>query len=99
MLNIIIKAVFYIITSLFNLVMSPFFSALYALFPSLQEYFGYITNFLVVAVSYVNTCCRLLLIPHELLVLFFDYLLIKYSIYLLNISIKFIIKVYNTFKI
>lgn len=98
MLNIIVKSVFYIITSLFSLVMGPFLSALFSLFPDVEVLFGYIVNFLTIGVTYVSTLLNFLLIPHTLIVLLFDYFLIKYSIYLLNISIKFIIKVYQTFK-
>lgn len=98
MLNVLVKGIFYVITSLFNLIFSPFFTALYALFPDLATYFNYITTFLNTALTYVSALLNLLCIPETVIVLFFDYLLIKYSIYLINISIKFTIKVYTLLK-
>lgn len=98
MLQIIIKAIFFIIAKIYDLVLSPFFSVIFALFPTVATYFSYITTFLNSAFTYFATCLDLLCIPRTALLLLFDYYAIKYSIYLIRISLKFSIKVYNMLK-
>ena len=98
MLQVIIKGIFWVITKMFSLLVSPFFSVIYALFPDVATYFTYINSFLLTAFTYFASAIHLMLIPQNAMLLFFDYLLIKYSIYLVRLTIKFSIKVYTLLK-
>lgn len=98
MLQIIIKAIFYIITQLYDLLFTPFFSLIYALFPDISNLFTYVNNYLDIGLTYFSTAIDLLCIPRAALILLFDYFAIKYSIYLIRITLKFAIKVYNLLK-
>lgn len=99
MINAIVNGIFKLVISLFNVLLSPIISAITVLFPDVSIYFGYITTFLNYCITYVSTVIDLFLIPRSAIVLLFDYFVICYSIYLLSISIKFGITVYNKFKI
>ena len=98
MLNLLINFIFKTITGLFNLILSPFIAGITALFPSVNTYFNYISSFLNIALTYSTSALHLCLIPIGAITLLFDYLLIKYSIYLISIGIKFAMKVYTTLK-
>lgn len=99
MINAIIKGIFYLVTKLFDLLFSPIISVITALFPSLSTYFSYITNFLSMCFTYVRSILSLLLINDTMITALFDYFLICYSIYLVVLSIRFAINIYNKFKI
>lgn len=99
MINAIVNGIFKLIISLFNVLLSPIISAITVLFPDINTYFSYINTFLNYALTYVSTILDLFLIPRSALVLLFDYFIICFSIYLLSISIKFGITIYNKFKL
>lgn len=99
MINAIVNGIFSLIINLFNVLLSPIISAITVLFPDINTYFSYINTFLNYALTYVSTILDLFLIPRSALVLLFDYFIICYSIYLLSISIKFGITIYNKFKL
>lgn len=99
MINAIVQGIFNLILNLFNAIFSPVISGVMSLFPSLGNYFWYITTFLNQALDYCSVALDLLLVPRYAMVLLFDYFAIVYSIYLLSISVKFVITVYNKFKI
>lgn len=99
MLQIILKSIFLVITRLYDLILGPFFVALYALFPSVSTYFSYINTFLDSAFTYFGTALDLFLIPRTALILLFDYYAIKFSIYLIRLTLKFSVKIYNLFKL
>lgn len=98
MFTLLVKFIFTIITKLFSLIFTPFFSALYLLFPDLTNILPYILSFLNYSVTYVSSLTYLLFIPTGALLLFFDYLIIKYSIFLIRQSITFVSRVYNLLK-
>lgn len=98
MLNKLIKFVFKIITKIFSTIFTPLFSTISILFPSLTQYFTYIGNFLDIALTYFVQACRLSLIPQEVLILLFDYLAIKFTIYLAIQGFKFTLFVYEKLK-
>lgn len=98
MINKIINGIFFIITKIFETIFTPFFSALFALFPALETYLTYILNFLTSALSYVGVFTTSLFIPSGWLTALFDYFLIKFAIFILSRSIKFIVNVYNKLK-
>lgn len=99
MINAIVNGIFKLVISLFNTLLTPIISAITVLFPSIDTYFAYINTFLSYALTYVGTILDLFLIPRSAIVFLFDYFSIIYSIYLLSISIKFGITIYNKFKI
>lgn len=99
MINAIIKGIFYLITKLFDLLFAPILSVIFALFPSLSNYFSYITNFLNMAFTYVRSILSLLLINDSMITSLFDYFIILYSIYLVVLTIRFAINIYNKLKI
>lgn len=99
MINALLNGIFKLIISLFNTITSPVVSAVTVLFPAVGTFFTYINNFLGYALSYVGLVIDLCFIPRPALIFLFDYFLICYSIYLLVISIRFVITIYNKFKI
>lgn len=99
MINAIVNGIFKLIISLFNTITSPVISGVTALFPALGSFFTYIDTFLTYALSYVGLILDLCFIPRTAITFLFDYFLICYSIYLLAISIRFVITIYNKFKI
>ena len=99
MVNAIVNGIFKLIINLFNTITSPIISAVTVLFPNVSTFFAYISTFLGYALTYVGLVIDLLFIPRSALVFLFDYFLICYSIYLLVITIRFIINIYNKFKI
>lgn len=99
MINSIIKGIFYLITKLFDLLLSPILGVIFTLFPSLANYFTYITNFLNMCFTYVRSILSLLLISDTMISALFDYFIILYSIHLTIIAIKFAITIYNKFKL
>lgn len=103
MLNILIKAVFTIITKLFSLILQPILSVVLILFPDLSQIVTTIVNFFNNYVFfYISFLVKLLehltFLPHWLLVFLFDYYIIKYTIYITVQAIRFGIQVYNKLK-
>lgn len=99
MINAILNGFLKLVVSIFNAILSPVIGAITALFPSVGSLFGYVTTFLGYGFTYVSLIIDLLFIPRQCFVLFFDYLIVCYSIYLISISAKFIVNVYNKFKL
>lgn len=103
MLNLLVKAVFTIITKMFSLILQPVLSVILALFPDLTQIVTTILNFFNNYVFfYITFLVRVLehltFLPHWLVVFLFDYYLIKYSIYLTVQAVRFGIQVYNKLK-
>lgn len=98
MVNALINGIFKVILTLANIVAQPFILGVTVLFPDAAIYLGHITNYLSSMVQYVPLVLDLSLIPRGAFVLFFDYLIIKYSIHLFQQAFSFGIKVYNYFK-
>lgn len=99
MINAIVNGMFKLIISLFNAITSPIMAAVSALFPALGTFFTHINSFLGYALTYVGLILDLCFIPRPAVVFLFDYFITCYSIYLLVITIRFVITVYNKFKI
>ena len=98
MLDTSVTFVFYLITSVYSILFAPFINIIFSLFPALNDYFIHCVDFLTVAITYFRTCINLMLIPQGALILLFDFWLIKYSIYLVKITIKLGVKIYHIFK-
>lgn len=99
MINAIIKGIFNLITMMFNALLSPIVSAVTSMFPATQTFITSINTFMNYCFTYVRSILSLICIPDSIIVAFFDYLFILYSIYLVVIVVKFALTVYNKFKI
>lgn len=98
MINLLVNMIFWLITTLANAILNPLFSAIFALFPSLEQFFNNIMNFIQYPLDMVVFGREFMMIPSTCFVMLFDYYVIKYSIYLLRQSVKFTVKVYQLFK-
>ena len=99
MINAIIKGIFFLITSLFNALLTPIVSVITSLFPALGTFFTSISTFLSYCFTYVRSILSLLCISDTLIVSFFDYIVILYSIHLTVLAIRFALTIYNKLKI
>lgn len=104
MLKILIKFVFTIISKLFSLILSPIVLVITSLFPNISTIASNtLTYFNTYAFStitfFIKVLEHLTFLPHTLIVFLLDYLLIKYTIYLSVIVVKFAIQVYNKLKV
>ena len=66
MIKAIILGIFKLITKMFDLLLSPILTAIFALFPSLEGFFSHISDFLSMAFTYVRSILSLLLIGTKL---------------------------------
>lgn len=99
MINVLIKGIFWVITQMFNIIFAPIFSIVFALFPSLQDYFTHITSFLQIALTYVRSVLALFLINDNMILAIFNYFAILFTIHITLLSVRFAIKIYQKFKI
>lgn len=99
MVNLIIKGLFWVVTQLFNIIFTPIFSIIFALFPQLGTFFNHITSFLQLALTYVRSVLALLLINDSMILAIFDYFVILYTIHITLLAVRFAITIYNKFKI
>ena len=65
MVNLLIQAIFFVVTKLFDLIITPFVAAITALFPDLANIFTYISVFLNYCIEYMITVCKLCLVPQR----------------------------------
>lgn len=98
MLQMLINFIFNIILTIVEAITTPFFSVLFALFPSVGEYFGYISTFFATGLTYVTTILRWFLFTPSMLTLLFDYYIIKYTVHLTIQAVKFTITLYDKLK-
>lgn len=98
MLEILFNFILSIIVDIINLILSPFLTAFFALFPSVQVYFEHLTNFFNIAFTYISTILQWFCFSPSMFVLLFDYFIIKYSIQILIVAVKFGVNMYNKFK-
>lgn len=98
MLELLINFVMQLIVTIVNFIFSPFMNAIFALFPSVIEYFGYFNAFMSQAFTYVATILQWFCFTPSMFVLLFDYYVIKYSVQILVVAIKFAINIYDKLK-
>lgn len=98
MLQMLINFIFNIILTIVQAITTPFFSVLFALFPSVAVYFSYISDFLTTGLTYVTTILRWFLFSPSMLILLFDYYVIKYTVHLTIQAVKFTINLYDKLK-
>lgn len=65
MVNLLIQGIFFVVTKLFDVILTPFIASLTALFPDLANIFIYITTFLNYCIEYLVTVCKLCLVPQR----------------------------------
>ena len=82
MINLLVKGIFYIVTKLFEILLSPIISVITALFPSLGSLFVYISSFTVTSLTYARSILKLLLINDTMVLTLLDYFVILYSIHI-----------------
>ena len=99
MINAIIKGIFGLVMMLFNMLFSPLISVITSLFPALGNLFTYLSNFIVMGLTYVRSILSLLLVTDNMIITLFDYFIVLYTIYLTVIVVKFAINIYNKFKL
>lgn len=103
MLDMLVKAVFTIITKLFSLILQPILSVILGVFPDLSDIVSTILSFFNDYVFHyisflVNMLENLVFLPHWLIVFLFDYFLIKYTIYITVQGVRFGLQIYNKLK-
>lgn len=99
MINAIVKGIFFLVTKLFDFLLSPIILIITALFPNLSDMFTYLSTFLGYCFTYVRSILSLLLINDTMITTLFDYFIILYSIYLTVLGVRFGINIYNKFKL
>ena len=55
MVNLLIQAIFFVVTKLFDLIITPFVAAITSLFPDLANIFTYLNTFLNYCIEYMIT--------------------------------------------
>lgn len=98
MINIIVKAILWLVNQVYNILMSPILLLASTLFPDLTSSFTYISNFINSALQYIVVSRDLMLIPINVFTIFLNYLLIKFSLFVAMQSYKFGVRIYKTFK-
>lgn len=98
MVEAILKGFLFLVQTLYNMILSPVLNGIIALFPGVSTYFNYILSFFQYATVYVVTVRELILFPRALMTILFDYFLIKYSIHIILIVVRFALNVYNKLK-
>lgn len=98
MLEKLFEFVFQLITKVADLLVAPFVIGLTSLFPDLTDAFRALSRFCDMVLTYFSFIWKFLCIPQPAIYALFSYFAIKYSIYLLKISINFVLKIYNLLK-
>lgn len=99
MINAIIKGIFSLIMMMFNLIFTPLLNLISSIFPALGNLFTYLSNFIIMSLTYVRTVLSLLLINDNMIITLFDYFVVLYTIYITILVVKFAINIYNKFKL
>lgn len=99
MISAIIEGIFNLILSLFDFIFGSIFSSIIALFPNLTVYMLNVIDFLTIALTYVGLSLDILLVPTSVMQWLFSYFMIKYSIFLIMSTVRFILSIYNNLKI
>lgn len=98
MISLLIKGIFFVITKLFDIIMTPFVAGITALFPDVGVAFSYLTAFVSMCTEYMVTICKLLLVPQGALIMLFDFFFILSAIFVIKQSISLVTTIYNKFK-
>lgn len=83
MINLIVNFLFFIVNSLYAIILSPIFAAINALLPDDVNFIEHITDFLSQALSYISTIAALLCIPAAALTLVVTFFETKFLMFAL----------------
>lgn len=92
MINLIVNFLFFIVNSLYTLILSPVFAGINALLPSDINFVEHITDFLSQALTYISTIAALLCIPTAALTLVVTFFETKFLMFALIKVRKIVIK-------
>ena len=98
MFDILINFIVFLLSSIVNIVLSPFLLVFNALIPDFEQYFSSIITFLSYGLNYFNFFIRLFMIPYPLIVAVLSFSL---SIVVFTFGVRtvyFFINAYKTFK-
>lgn len=98
MLKILMKFVMTIISAIANVILSPIYLVLGELAPDLANVVTAITTYINIGIEHLSWILEFLGVPEGACVVFFGYILAKYTFWLTYRASKFAIKVYNYFK-
>lgn len=98
MIEAIVNGLFNLIAMLGNLITAPLVAGISALIPGLGNVIFNIRLFLSKFIYLIPIILNMAFIPREAVVMLFDFYIVLYSIYLVQITYKLIIKLYNYFK-
>lgn len=98
MLNIIIKAVFFIIGKVGDIVLLPIFAIINSIFPTVTFSLDYVFNYLTFGLQYVKFFFLTLGIPAICIQLVIAIFTFHFSLFIGVHSYQFVMKVYEKFK-
>lgn len=98
MAHILINAIFNIVTTISQAILTPFISVLFALFPDLSTQLGYVLQWFGMAIQYLTCVYRWFLFTPEMFVVLFDFFALRFTIFVLSSSIRAAIKLWNDLK-
>lgn len=98
MLNIIIKAIFWVISKIADIILIPITAVLNALLPNLSINLDNIFNYLHTGISYIPFILKTIMIPNTCITLVV-FVFTSYITFITGIRVyQFIMKIYNNFK-
>lgn len=83
MINLIVNFLFFIVNSLYTIILSPVFLGINALLPGDVNFIEHITDFLSQALTYISTIASLLCIPASALTLVVTFFETKFLMFAL----------------
>lgn len=98
MFNIIIKAIFWIVSKIADVILLPFTAIFATVFPSISFNFNFIFDYLNMASNGIIFLLKFLMIPNICIQSVFFIITTSYTIFLLGKGYTLIIKVYDKFK-
>lgn len=99
MFNALFKIVFSVIMKLAQILISPIIALIGTIFSPIGQMVVFASQYLSLAVSYIPTVLKLLMIPPGAVVLLFDFIIAYYSFYIGGRVYLFALNMYNKFKI
>lgn len=98
MINLLIEFIFWLINTIYGIIINPLINGFISLIPGASTYFGYIADFVSTVIIYASTALRFLLIPQTAITMLFAYFQIKLSIIILFKTYKLIMNLYTRLK-
>lgn len=98
MLNVIIKAIFYVIGKIGDIVLAPILTLINSLIPDFSNIFSYMWTYLNYGINFIKFWCQLLLIPPICIDTVLYILTLTISISVGVRAYSFIVMIYNKFK-